>query len=218
VVSGVIKKYGFYIEDPVYYGFLRGDMIDFDNYGMPELVCIYQKRGTVQDRQSVSIYRYKNDAAELLIDKQTGNGIFLGGEPCVEFAYIDGKTYIITEDSVRGKTENLYIYTVENGMLKTINISADFTLKKDEDYTVNHYLNCTIDGKSVSEEEYRAQRDYYRKDALKWLYVDASKRSSYSKGYEALCIKNLAKNAGISESEVSELLTSTTTEAKTPKS
>jgi hypothetical protein len=202
VVANIINHVGFYSENDDYewqydMGFVRGDLIDFDGDGIPELVCIYRK----EYFHNVSIYRYSNDQAELLVDELTGNSIIGDNISHIFFDNINGKPYIDTENCVWGKEENIKIFSVENGKLiiKTFNAQAEVNdgLKR--------YFKCIIDGDSVSLEDYIAQKEYYNGVYWNQIFENGEYRD-YTKDDAVKFIKSLANDAGIREDKVNNLL------------
>lgn len=206
VVASIIKQYGFSAYNStkgLFMGFQRGDLIDFDQDGVPELFCVYAK----ELHLNICIYRYDGSKAELLVDKLTGNSLLGDGTASIEFANINGKSYILSQDCVRRKTEIINIFTVDNGKLQTITFTADVQLKEE---TVVHYLHCMIDGNNVSEEDYIAQKKYYYKKTSVWDdVIENGKYRVYTRDDASRFIKSLASTAGVSESEVNVLLQST---------
>lgn len=206
IIEGLINQYGFYtVSDETSWssemGFVRGDLIDFEGDGIPELICIYRK----EYYHNVRIYQYKDDEATLLTDERAGISPYGQNWSAIEFSGHDEKPYILVLNCDPGKTQRIEILTVGNGTLKTTTLSADVQERKSSD----PYLNCRIDGKDVTEEEYIAMEEaYYDQETIPWNFVregDDDYRC-YKKTDAILLIQSLAANAGVGETEVDALL------------
>ncbi len=203
VIADLIHQYGFleyHDEGPA--GLYRGDLIDFENDGVPELVCVFRK----DYFHTVSIFRYENGKAEELVSELAGESAdgYLLSE--IRFAEIDGKHYILTQNNDSAKSEKIKALTVENGALKTEVLCADTEGGKEAG--VSQYLNCRIDDKSVSEEEYSSRKENYYRNATFWYeIIDEDGNRCDPEDYDVQLIKSLAAGAGISEGEVNKLVT-----------
>ncbi len=200
VVINLIDQYGFYDEDEEYewqsnMGFIRGDLIDFESDGIPELVCIYRK----EYFHNICIYRYQDNQAILLVDELTGDSILGDNWSDIRFTDIDGITYILTQKCDWGRTEYINIYTVNKGVLETLKFHADAQVIENRGPHVEHYLNCLINEVTVSENEYRTQKEFYYKDFAYWM-ID------YEQDDAIQFIKSLATEAGISDNEIDNLI------------
>ncbi len=211
IIKDLIEQYGFYDEYDEFgwqydMGLVRGELIDFEEDGIPELVCLYKK----EMFHNIRIYHYSNNQAELLVDELTGD--YLLGDNCsdIYFTKIDGKPYILTQNCDWGRIERIKVFTLDIEELQTIEFYADANVIDETYPQVEQYLNCVINGKSVSEEEYIDQKEYYYQDTqnkIYWRYIkDDDGYHDYEQADAVEFIKSLAADAGISETEVDDVL------------
>jgi hypothetical protein len=103
--------------------------------------------------------------------------------------------------------ERIIAYTVENDTLSTITFNADAKVVDDESRYVERYLNCMINEKAVSENEYIAQKDIYYQNSLSWLFIkENGENRNYERQDAVDFIQILAANAGIDENESLKLV------------
>lgn len=205
VIANLINQLGFYTENDEYMwgddmGFVRGDLIDFDGDGTPELVCIYRK----EYFHNVAIYHYADNQAKLLVDELTGDAITGDNTSQIYFGNINGKPYINTENCVWGEKENIRIFSIENGKLKIKTFKADAEV----DDVLKRYFNCMIDSNFVTQEDYILQKKFYDNDVYWNQIIENGEYRDYTKDDAVKFIKSLALDAGISEQLVNTLLNS----------
>jgi hypothetical protein len=203
VIKTLINEYGFYSEDEQYgkMGFLQGMLIDFEDDGTPELVCIYRKDFFC----NVSIYRYTADGIVLLQDVSTGDSLFGDNISAISFAYVDGKHYLVTQNCDWSKTERVYVFSVEKGVLQTKSFYAESDTE-DIAPPVYKLYNCKIDNEDVTEETYTTEKEYYYQNALNWNQLnDGDTYRFYEKNDAVQFITLLATDAGISRDDVDNI-------------
>lgn len=159
IVADMIDQYGEFCADPdtqVITGLKYGELIDFENDGVPELLLLCD--------QTAYLYRYDGAGAAQLLCEPVG--ISFGCTDVSYYIHVSeavGKTYLIVDHSTDGWTEDDWTaYTVEAGALRTVNYFA----RTDgyNDYPDTEFLvNCKIDGNRVSAEDYLTERDLLRK-------------------------------------------------------
>ncbi|NLT64191.1 MAG: hypothetical protein GXY01_06960 [Clostridiales bacterium] len=160
-VTEFVGKYGEYDIDPdtqAVNGVKYGELIDFENDGVPEMLLIC-------NRTAYIFGCVGSDIVELL---NTPIGTAFG---CTDVSYflniseVDGKTYIIADNTTAGWSEdNWTAFTVEDGAVT----KKQFFAKTDgnNDYPDIEFLNSFyIDGSEVSSEEYLSQRSLLRENA-----------------------------------------------------
>lgn len=208
VITRLISQYGFYYDDADYewgqMGFYRGDLIDFENDGIPELVCIYRR----EYFHNICIYRYTGNEAVLLADELAGDSILGDNWSDIRYNQTNRKPYALIQDCDWGEFERIKVFLIENGALITKIFTSDVTPEEDENGAPYvKYLTFHIDGREVTEDEYFKQKEYYLESAIWWagLSEDGEYRA-YEKDDAAKFVKMLAASAGVGEAQVNELL------------
>lgn len=215
IVVSLIREYGFYTKNERFgdMGFIRGDLIDFEKDGIPELVCIYRK----EFFNNICIYTFSENHAALLVDQLTGDSILGDNFSQIKYAEIDNVQYILTQKCDWGKVERIYVYTVNGNLLHTTELYAETQIKEEDNGPfIDSYLNCRINNKSVTEEEYITQMEYFYKDYKKTIMWDRIKENDdirdYTKDDAIQFVVTLANDAGNKEDEALKLVNDTNTE------
>ncbi|MBE6948461.1 MAG: hypothetical protein E7456_01275 [Ruminococcaceae bacterium] len=141
------------------------DLIDFDNNGTNELLCVCDGRAL--------IYSQTNGNVECLLDvKAEGSYGVTYVQNRVYIAQVDGKTWISVNHSNDAWLEDSWTaYTLTNGVVESIEFYAKRNEADTEDFPTTDNLNeFWIDGVSVDKEEYLAAYDMYRQgDNVFWF-------------------------------------------------
>ena len=161
IVADMSAQYGEYYADPdtgAITGLKYGELIDFENDGVPELLLLCDL--------TAYLYRYEDGVATQLLCEPVGAAF-----GCTDVSYYIqisealGKTYLILDHSTDGWAEDDWTaYTLEAGTLHKVNYFA--RTDGNNDYPDTAFLvNCKIDGNRASAEDYLTERELLRRNA-----------------------------------------------------
>ena len=136
-----------------YTGLCYADLIDADQDGQEELMVAYRKN----DSYKVEIWDVDESALRQIYD---GDGDIGFDAVYLEKKEIDGKLCLISGESLEEESEQLNVFSYNEEQKQFVE-EVSLYLAEDEYATIQ---TRTVNGESVSDEEYNEQRDKYISD------------------------------------------------------
>ncbi len=192
VIAAIIQEHGIFEEardsngwDRVYpKGFFYGELIDFDQDGIDEMVCAYSPDGV---KVLIRVYQFDGKRAQLLMEQKLGIGFFQTDEGgAISYLELDGRHYLIIEIGQNEDREHILIITTSDRQLTVKEFLAYPAPGRDWwsdiiDQEMNIWdvlTNYEVDGQAVSREDFIRQYESYfqgsdrSNNVCRWIWLD----------------------------------------------